>query len=69
MMHSLELTPARVMRHRPAPFFLTPTLRSSAVPLPRRWARAKAWSRARATAPLDVERIKLMLRAERANRG
>jgi hypothetical protein len=44
-------------------------LRPEAVPLPRRWARAKAWSRARAAGPPNVEHIKLMLQAERANRG
>lgn len=43
--------------------------RPEAIPLPRRWARAKAWSRTRAAGPPNVEHIKLMLRAERANRG
>jgi hypothetical protein len=39
------------------------------VPLPRRWARAKAWCYERAAEPPDVQHIKLMLQAERANRG
>jgi hypothetical protein len=38
-------------------------------PLPRRWARAKAWSQRRAAGPPDLQHIKLMLQAEKANRG
>jgi hypothetical protein len=39
------------------------------IPLPRRWARAKAWSSRSRAGLVDVDNIKLMLSAERANRG
>ncbi len=39
------------------------------VPLPRRWARAKAWSVRSRVGLVDVDDIKRMLSMERANRG
>jgi hypothetical protein len=43
--------------------------RGGNIPLPRRWARAKAWSARSRVGLVDVDNIKLMLSAERANRG
>lgn len=44
-------------------------LRAGTIPLPRRFARAKAWSARSRAGHVSVDTIKLMLSAERANRG
>ncbi len=45
------------------------SMRVGGIPLPRRFARAKAWSARSRIGHVSVDSIKLMLSAERDNRG
>jgi hypothetical protein len=45
------------------------SVRPGGIPLPRRFARAKAWSARSRSGHVSVDSIKLMLSAERDNRG